>query len=167
MFIAQATDAPQMLRDVGSGWPVNGADNARARGLPQFPLTFDPKIRPNFAAFCQASPHAGIYAMRADIEAAHALWRSLSAGNPVKSGASSRHSKHAGQNLWPLNSRWLWFVEYFVKCRGRGFANCAPGADSFKVGGAIRMLPIRACVWLPSRNISGFPWFSLQPHGSD
>jgi hypothetical protein len=42
------------------GCAANGADDVRARGLPQFPVTFDPKIRLNFAAFCQASLPAGI-----------------------------------------------------------------------------------------------------------
>jgi hypothetical protein len=42
------------------GWPVNGADDVRAGGLPQFPVTFDPKIRLNFAAFCQTSLPVGI-----------------------------------------------------------------------------------------------------------
>jgi len=41
MFIAQATDAPQMLRDVGSARFITGADDVRARGLQQFPDTFD------------------------------------------------------------------------------------------------------------------------------
>jgi hypothetical protein len=59
-FIAQATGTPQMLRDVGSARFVTGADHARARGLQQFPDTFDPKSKLNFAAFCQPSLPAGI-----------------------------------------------------------------------------------------------------------
>jgi hypothetical protein len=45
MFIAQATDTPQMLRVVGLARSVRGADDVRARGLPQFPVTLDPKNR--------------------------------------------------------------------------------------------------------------------------
>ena len=59
-FIAQATDTPQMLRDVGSARFITGADDVRARGLQQFPDTFDLKSELNFAAFYQASLPAGI-----------------------------------------------------------------------------------------------------------
>jgi hypothetical protein len=41
--------------------------------LPQFPVTFDPKISLNFAAFCQTSLPAGISRMRADVEPARAM----------------------------------------------------------------------------------------------
>ena len=40
--------------------------------------------------------------------------------------------KHDRQNLWPLNSRWLWFVQYFAKCRGRGFDQFCPGCQRLK-----------------------------------
>jgi len=59
MFIAPPTSCKCCAMS-DPGWPVNGADDVRARGLPQFPVTFDPKIRLNFAAFCQASLPAGI-----------------------------------------------------------------------------------------------------------
>jgi hypothetical protein len=39
---------------------IKGADDVRARGLQQFPVTFDLKSELNFAAFCQASLRAGI-----------------------------------------------------------------------------------------------------------
>jgi hypothetical protein len=42
-FIVQATDTPQMLRDVGSDRSVKGAHDVRARGLPQFPVMPDLK----------------------------------------------------------------------------------------------------------------------------
>jgi len=60
MFIAQAPTRCKCCAMSDPGCPVNGADDVRARGLPQFPVTFDPKIRLNFAAFCQASLPAGI-----------------------------------------------------------------------------------------------------------
>ncbi|MCK1514706.1 hypothetical protein IVB22_19505 [Bradyrhizobium sp. 190] len=60
MFIAQAVDTPQMLRDVDSGRSVRGAHDVRARCLPQFPVPLDLKPKLNFAAFCQASLFAGI-----------------------------------------------------------------------------------------------------------
>jgi len=43
MFVAQATDTPQMLRDVGSGPLVKGTHGVQARGLPQIPVTFELK----------------------------------------------------------------------------------------------------------------------------
>jgi len=43
MFIAQATDTPQMLREVGLARSIKGADDVRARCLPQFPGTPDLK----------------------------------------------------------------------------------------------------------------------------
>ncbi|UPK06675.1 hypothetical protein [Bradyrhizobium sp. 170] len=43
MFIAQATDTPQMLCDVGLVRSVKGAHDVRARCLPQFPVTLDLK----------------------------------------------------------------------------------------------------------------------------
>ena len=52
------------------------------------------------------------------------------------------------QNLYTVNSRWLWFVEYFVKCRGRGF--CTSPRVSTALGGyRHRYLDalIRAGVW--------------------
>jgi hypothetical protein len=73
-FTAQATDTLQMLRDVGSGAaPVNAADDVRSRGLPQFPVTLDPKIRLNFAAFCHVSLPAGISRNVCRISSRHAL----------------------------------------------------------------------------------------------
>jgi len=64
--------------------------------------------------------------------------------------------KHDRQNLWPLNSRWLWFVQYFAKCRGRGFDQFCPGCQRLKAAesAGIRVLPMRRCVWVPSRNLS-------------
>jgi hypothetical protein len=43
MFILQAANTPQMLRDVEHGPLRQGADDVRARGLPQFPVTLDLK----------------------------------------------------------------------------------------------------------------------------
>jgi hypothetical protein len=43
MFIAQATGAPQLLRDVGSDPRRHRLGCVRARGLPQFPITLDLK----------------------------------------------------------------------------------------------------------------------------
>jgi hypothetical protein len=85
MFIARATDTPQLLRDVESGPPIGGADDVRARSLPQFPVTLDPKSRLNFAAFCQASQPAGVSRHAGRCRAGTRCERSrFSAGNPVK-----------------------------------------------------------------------------------
>jgi hypothetical protein len=45
MFIAQATDTPQMLRDVDLARAIRGANDLRTRGLPQFPVTLDSENR--------------------------------------------------------------------------------------------------------------------------
>ncbi|MGA8470460.1 MAG: hypothetical protein WB721_16690 [Pseudolabrys sp.] len=41
--MARPTDTPQMLRDIDLARSVEGAHGARARGLPQFPVTLDLK----------------------------------------------------------------------------------------------------------------------------
>jgi hypothetical protein len=60
IFIAQPTDTPRMLRDVGLARSVNRAHDVWARGLPQFPVTLIRKPELNFAAFCQPSLPAQI-----------------------------------------------------------------------------------------------------------
>ena len=68
------------------------------------------------------------------------------------------------QNLCLANSRWLWFVEYFVKCRRRGFLPINLGCrQPQQDGGAgIRMLPMRESVVAGIRNIRQFLWFQYQ-----
>ena len=86
---------------------------------------------------------------------------------PVKPRCAVRHSKHALQNLWPLNSRWLWFVQYFAKCRGAGFSTNTPRALTAESGWQRRYQDAsNARMRLATiRNLSGFPWFWIQTHG--
>ena len=65
--------------------------------------------------------------------------------NPRKTPVfRSQHGKHEFQNLWPLNSRWLWFWKYFAKYRGTGFSPNAPAPAAEKWSGVTgtRMLPV-------------------------
>jgi hypothetical protein len=60
MFNPQATSMPQCCAMLDLARSIKGAHDVRARGLPEFPVTWQPKSGLNFAAFCQASPPACI-----------------------------------------------------------------------------------------------------------
>jgi hypothetical protein len=85
MFILQAANTPQMLRDVEHGPLRQGADDVRARGLPQFPVTLDLKTGTELCCilsgitargrFTRCTPMSSRYALRAI---------ALSAAEPVK-----------------------------------------------------------------------------------
>jgi hypothetical protein len=69
MFIAQAADTPQMLRDVGSGPRRQRRASTRLAAISRHARSEKPEL--NVTAFCQASLAAGI-SRRADIEPARA-----------------------------------------------------------------------------------------------
>ena len=87
MFVAQATGTPQMLRDVDLARSVKGAHDVRACDLPQFPVTFDPKIGTELAAFSDITARGNfarctLMSSRKRCERSH-----YQPENPVKSGA--------------------------------------------------------------------------------
>jgi hypothetical protein len=88
MFILQAANTPQMLRDVEHGPLRQGADDVRARGLPQFPVTLDLKTGTELCCILSGitAPRA-FHAMHADVEPARAVSDRIIGGktrkNPV------------------------------------------------------------------------------------
>ena len=94
-------------------------------------------------------------ALQVTLSTLHIARAPLHGSRPRKiTGFRLQRDNIAPQNLCPLNSRWLWFGQYFVRCRDAGFRQYCPGLYRPKVAGGagIRMLPNRFCVWLPSHN---------------
>jgi hypothetical protein len=85
MFILQATDTLQMLRDVESGPLRQMRDDVRTHGLPQFPVTLDLRTGTELCCILSGITARGHFTRCTPMSSRHALRAiAFSAAKPVK-----------------------------------------------------------------------------------